>query len=725
MRKVVSVASVIALTAAGFAADPPEKPRDLGLIEHAATRLAQIDVTVSGAKGAIRGLTAADFEVRLNDKLVPNVLVDDLCSASPVPRAGAPPEASTGAEAPGPAEMPKSTTVTYLLYFDMAHLTQTGRQDSIAAAREMLAKLVIGGSRAMIVVNAAQLKTVVPLTADLVRLEAALAAMIDDVNLFDPYAMTESHRLAEVVNTLGNDMVVPVPTANPTTSSRNAVKRVSQFAGGVQAALRLARRYAADERWRQERDLRRLSMVLGRFADFDPPKAVLYFADTMRQNAGAHYLSFFGATNMMTPDEQASAEPITIDGDTGAVALDRVINDAAALGVRFYTIEGQGMTGETSPIEAHGSASNDRGGSSGNQAPTFVNTQHVKDAQDTLVSLAGETGGRAFINGVAPNRMAAQIAGDLSCVYLLSFDPRGFPEDTPLAVAVAVKSSKVKTMVRGRLVVQSDSVRLTGRVLSAFASPATGEGVSDAGVNVGVIPISYEAGEFKARVQIALAGTAVPTTTWDIGASMVSRGTVRQDGSGRIQVMLPNTPVVFEKDMEFGPGEYDLVAVAHEAQTGTVLSKERHGAWPKLDDALASLGPIAVSQPRAGGFLRNGLKQTQGAVVIGEGEPLRGDAPTAVIAFVCRAKDQKQPLHVVRILVGEDETPVGATDLELKTEHCAQLVDLIPPHTLGAGRYRFIVTVSSAGTELARAEAALFVPETAPVPTEARPPSGT
>ena len=42
-----------ALAAAAFGADPPDKPRDVGLVERASTRLAQIDVTVSGSKGAI------------------------------------------------------------------------------------------------------------------------------------------------------------------------------------------------------------------------------------------------------------------------------------------------------------------------------------------------------------------------------------------------------------------------------------------------------------------------------------------------------------------------------------------------------------------------------------------------------------------------------------------------------------------------------------------------
>jgi hypothetical protein len=450
-------------------------------------------------------------------------------------------------------------------------------------------------------------------------------------------------------------------------------------------------------------------MVLGRFADVDPPKAVLYFADTMRQNAGAHYLSFFGATNLMTRDEKASFEPILIGADTGALALDHVINDAGAMGLRFFTIEGQGMMGEALPIEARGSPSNDRPGVLGNQAPPTVNSQHLRDAQNTLVSLAAETGGRAFLNGVAPKRMSAQILGDLSCVYLVSFDPKGFAEDNPLAVSVKVKRANVKTTVRGRLVIQSDSVRRTGRVLSAFASPDAGMRAGDARVSVGVIPIGYDKGKFKARVQVALGGSAVPVTTWDIGTSLVSRDTVRQDGAGRIQVLHPNTPVVYEQDMEFAPGDYELVAVASEKETDTVLSTEIHGTWPNLDAELATLGPIAISQRRAGGFLRNGEKDTQGAVAVAEDQLLRADVQTAVITLVCRAKDQKRPLRVVRTLVGESETRVGVTEPDLRQQRCTQVIDLIPPKLLGAGQYRFLVKVSSDGQELTHGERAFAV----------------
>jgi len=309
--------------------------------------------------------------------------------------------------------------------------------------------------------------------------------------------------------------------------------------------------------------------------------------------------------------------------------------------------------------------------------------------------------------------MASQINDDMSCVYLLSFDPKGFPQDKPLAVSVTVKRPKVRAAVRGRLVIQSEESRLTARVLSAFATAHESPGA--AVLRAGVVPVSYADGHFKARVQVAVPGSVVPDATWDLGASLVTKGAVWQDGAGRVEVKQPGVPVAYERDMEFSSGEFELVAVAPEVTTDTLLSHQTAGRFPDIDADRVSLAPIAVSQQAHGGFLRNGTSLTQGVLVVPEGDALQPGLPTAIIALVCRAKDQKGRLTVSRTLVGETETPVGTTELDLgKDERCGQIVDLIPAKFLGPGSYRFTITVSAQGKELARGERALVMPESQP-----------
>jgi len=46
-------------------------------------------------------------------------------------------------------------------------------------------------------------------------------------------------------------------------------------------------------------------------------------------------------------------------------------------------------------------------------------------------------------------------------------------------------------------------------------------------------------------------------------------------------------------------------------------------------------------------------------------------------------------------------------------DRCAQVRDLIPRNTLGPGSYRFVVDVSSGGTDLTRMERKFVVPDVA------------
>lgn len=681
MRRAAVVAVVAAALAIG--ADLPvggkaPAPKDVGLIEHASSRLAQLDVTVTGPADAIRGLTADDFELKLNDRAVTNLIVDPLCGGLRRPATATSATSRAPASAGStPAAHPVATT--FLLYFDQAHLTQAGRMDAIQDAREMLPRLMAGGNRAMLVSSARELKTLVPLTTDPAKLEAALAAMENDVNDFDPYATAEVNRLAKVVGEL----------------------KVS-----TERAISVARQYAREERSRQERELTRLRMVLGRLDDVEPPKVVLYFADTMRQNPGEHYLAFFSSSTLKGPngDPTAGAADVQLASSTGATVLDRVINEASGNGIRFYTVEAQGLTSPTTVLQAQGSPFDN-----GNHPGPDLNHQRIRDAQGTLVSMAAETGGEAFLNGVTPAKMASRILDDLSCVYLLSFDPKGWPVDRPLAVSVRVKRPKVKTLARGRFVIESDSRRLTARLLGAYASPEATKSPVD--LRVGITPIGWLDGRFQARVQVSVPPSAIPGTTWDLGASLVSRGSVDQEGSGRVSVANARVPVVWEKDMEFYPGDYELVAVAHENATDTVASKDVRGHWPNIDADVATIGPITVSQPARGGFLRNGKAATRGALVVPPDKPLAFGEPTAVISLVCRARHEKKPLHVVRTLIGESETPVGTTDVEMGPDRCVQIVDLINPKTLGTGSYEYVVAVSRGGQEITRSTAKMFVPD--------------
>ena len=79
------------------------------------------------------------------------------------------------------------------------------------------------------------------------------------------------------------------------------------------------------------RELSRFSATLGALADLAPPKAVLYFADIMRKKPGLHYARLVGLDR----------DPGMLNLVDASHAFDRVTGEAAAHGVRLYTIQAE------------------------------------------------------------------------------------------------------------------------------------------------------------------------------------------------------------------------------------------------------------------------------------------------------------------------------------------------------------------------------------------------
>ncbi len=622
-------------------AQAPEEPSPLPFRERAAVHLVQLDVTLTGPANAVRAVRPEDFVLEVGGRTIERFSVDRLCGPPPE---GAP---SPGERTPSPPESPPEPRLgptTYVFYFDQPHLTQAGRAFAVEMARELIPRFVRDGNRGMLVSNGARFETVGPLTENPQSLLDALARMARDLDHWDPFAQGEDARLREILDALREDH---------------------------HHALNLAHLYYQEELWRTERDLRRFSMFLGTLADLAPPKVVVYFADTLRVNAGEHYLKLFGEAArrqiVASGEESLAATPRPL----GAITLlDSVVDEASAHGVRLYTVEAQGLAPALS-----------------GEVPT---TARVRDAQDTLSGLALETGGRAFLNGVKAERIASAIEEDLRCLYLISFDPAGLPEDQPLPVKLTVRNPKVRAQVRGRVVVQSASRRLTSRLLAAFASPE--ERTSDVPLHVVVVPAGFDEGRYTALVQVWVPGTAQAAATWDLGISVVAFEHVT-DRSVRLSVSRPGIPVVLQGTFTFRAGPYEIVAVAHETRSDLVSSARVEGVWPKPGAQPVHLGPFAALQPSRAAFHDGERTKDQGPLAYPPEEPLRPDRPTALRELVCRGADAPARLRVERELVGASRAPFPGLELELRDEPCALVQDLIPAGTMTPGAFRYHVRV--------------------------------
>ena len=627
-----------------------EKPlRDSGLIERSDAALAQIDVTVLGSVESLRELSRDDFKLKINHKWVREFTLDRVC-----PEIGdAPPSAAPEATIEPPPTLPPAH---YVAYFDQSYLTLMGRAQALDTAREMMPLLTRDGALVMVVSNAGELLVVEPFTADAEHLATAIDRLENDRSQWAMFAEQEDDRVGEVVRRLNEQ-------------------------GEISGAVAMARRYHKEEVMLTDRSMRRLRLTLTQLADLRPPKALIYFGDTLRRKPGGHYLSFFGSIAHM---DQAALPGMATGTLMGSLPFDAVINEAAAQGVRLYTVQAEGLT-ERMHSDLPGSAAAMQTKTVG--APRSIRS---REARDTLRGMAAETGGEAFLQGSSGGFIGERIVTDSSCMFLISFDPAGFRYDTPLRAFVSTDRDDIELRVRGRLVVQSPSAQRTASLLRAFGSPDSIEDPFE--LRAHLVPTGFSGGSYTALLQLAVPGTPLQSATWELGASVVHNEKIHDEASGRLTVHSPGVPVVFEHEISFRPGEYEIVSVAHEAETGMISSIQITSVWPDPNGRPATSAPIALLQPIDAAFMRGNESRSSGSLARGSDQWIDPDRPLALVAVVCRGRKNRGPLTVDRVLVGESVVKLPPLSLNVTSDRCAQVRDLIPPGTLGPGSYRYGIT---------------------------------
>ena len=640
---------LVALCAA--AQDPERAPvsddgrpevRESDLVERSLSRIAVIDVSVQGSPEAIRSLGAEHFEVQVGLRKIREFEVDRVC-----------PMASE-TEVDPVEQLLAARPASYVLYFDQALLSIAGRHRSRQVARSLLPELLVDGSRVMIVSNGRELETFSGFADDTETLLAAIDRMDNDPRHFDPWASSEVQRVEEVIDALNNQRVVDLAESR-------------------------ARNFQKDESWRTGRALRRLETTLARLADLEAPKAVIYFADVMRQNAGEHYMSFFGG---FLPQQSPVLNRMSVDALSSRTSFDAVVKQAIANGVRFYTVRAEGLVSQMQTVSV-GIGGAERAGSA-----SYSSRTRVIDADKSMGSLARESGGFAFLRGEPARRMAQQIKSDFSCLFMISFDPSRYATDSAYSLKVRVNHPGVEIRSRGQMVVQSEKTRRKSRLLAAFTAP--GAARNSTAIQGGLIPTSYRKGRYKAMVQVSVPGMPLPETTWDLGASLVSDERVRSETSGRLTVGARDVPLTLEKEIEFPPGELELIYVAHETRTDLVVSGFNQHSWPNPDRGDLTAGPVVVLQPIDGIFSRDGAVRTRGSVLRSPDEPLQAELPTALVSLVCHG-GRRERAEVRRTLIGESDVTFPPLEVDFGDERCAQIRDIIPSDTLGTGQFVYRV----------------------------------
>ncbi len=708
--------------------DEPPPPRDIGLQETDVKGIVQVDVSTSGPAAVLRNLTAGDFQIVVDGREISKIKVDPVCSGQVAGAAGGVPESAADRQA----------GISYMFYFDQFHLKMDGRARALDLARELIPTLLDGSARAIVVSGGSEVRTYGTWTEDQAALLAALDELDKDPEQLDPYASGEDQRVAEVLRRLGSgledkfsgnmenrralgDLMGDLGGMDTSRFPRSAkqgslddspinidawkssVEESAELLENIIAmsetadlhmAVQAAESHESSDIWQAEKGLNRFSVALGRFAGRSAPKAVLYFADNMRGNAGAHYLSLFSASKMSPASRRSTPLAIANDGKFRMTAgstvagYEEVLNQAAIHGVRLYTVQAEGLVTDDSMAGLSSSAG------SGSYVNSFAGTRRHDDAKASLREFASSTGGRSFLNGVPGKKIARALIGDLSCIHLISFDAGGLPEDRPLALEVTVKQPKVTASARSHVIVESDSSRLESRIASAFTMPA--EHRDDGGIRTEVIPTGFVNSRYTALVQLIIPGSNLPQGSWDLGLSLVARGGVRREVSGRVSVNRPGVPVVFEAEMLLQPGPYEIVAVAHDLLEDRILSQHIESDLPELKGGGGVvLGPLTLLQPAEGAFLRDGRARKRGALARSGDDHVDPDLPLVVVGLVCRSGRHDGSLTVERRLTGENTVPFPAQTIRFEEDHCFLIRDLVTAGTLSNGMFLYDMTVGN------------------------------
>ena len=174
--------------------------------------------------------------------------------------------------------------------------------------------------------------------------------------------------------------------------------------------------------------------------------------------------------------------------------------------------------------------------------------------------------------------------------------------------------------------------------------------------------------------------------------------------------------------MSFTPGPFEIAMVAHEVSADLVARETHESAWPDPDEAPATVTPIAVMQPTAATFLREGEVRSRGGLAHAERELLQPDRPTAMISLVCRPKGKSRRFLVERRLAGGTTVNFPPMEVELDDDRCVQVRDLVPAETMGAGEFTYTVEVFDDQTAVASGQRSFHVADAA---TEAAAASAT
>ncbi|HVT58020.1 MAG TPA: VWA domain-containing protein [Thermoanaerobaculia bacterium] len=420
---------------------PPASPAAAGggpatFAESIEVAVVSVDVVVRDRAGKqVPGLRREDFSLYVDGKKVEitNFLAGGGGPPPPAARTApahpAPPTPPTPSNAePGqPSPPPQRERLNLVVYVDNANLRPFDRNRILKQLRAFLQKSLGEGDQVLLVTHDLGLHVRHPFRDSL----STLGPTLDKLEKENAWGITKgisARQTMEQIRDLG-------------------CERVDEAKG-------LARSYADQVLAEVKVTYSNLQHFLESLGGLEGRKILIYVGDGVATQVG---------TDVFGMIEETCSGKVTMDNLNLNTLnlLHKVTATANANRVTFYTLEGMGLG-------SYASAEVSR------PMMSFALDNQVRaDRQDSLTSLARETGGRAALNGNNFSRDLEEIEADLIGSYSLGFTPERAGDGKTRALRVEVNRQGLRASYRQSYRDRSPDERLQGQVEAALLHGTT------------------------------------------------------------------------------------------------------------------------------------------------------------------------------------------------------------------------------------------------------------
>ena len=437
--------------------------------------------------------------------------------------------------------------------------------------------------------------------------------------------------------------------------------------------------------------LRSLKVIAETLAGIEQKKAILYFSAGMARA-----------------------------GEDNQVELRAAINAAVRGNVAIYPVDARGLAAVVPGGDARSASG--RGVSLFSGQGVSRQFAQLSASQDTLTTLAADTGGRAFTDVNDFGEAFTRVQRDLSAYYLIGYSSTNPAKDGRFRrIQVRVSRRAARIEARAGYYADRDFANTNRRDREAQLEDQLAAAVSDT-----TLPVIAGSGWFRQRtdrfvvpIAVAIPGSAVPVATGATQVTLDVRGLVR-DEQGRSVARLRETMEVpagseptlagklllYQSTVTLPAGVFSLKVVVRENTGGTIGSFEAPVVVPQLRGDGVKLSSVVLSsqlQPAPGNrsgnpLVRDGVQLLPNLTrVVGRDQRLYFYYEVYDPAAPADALDVRTSLAFYRGGVKVYETPVVERTMLDDAERRAVIFQFdVPASALAPGAYTCQVTVIDA-----------------------------